>query len=124
MKKIFGSIILLISALTLCADKPSVTRTMLAERERTLDRLFVNQVLDDNAFLLLGGTRGVYLDGYGAVFTVELNLVPVPAITPFRQQITDDRIASFRQAKNPPSGFGKEPVVLRVGAYTGLGSGL
>ena len=41
----------------------------------------------------------MYLDGYGAVFTVELNLVPVPAITPFRQQITDDDIKRVHQRK-------------------------
>ena len=97
MKRVFA---LLAFTLTLCADRVPVTRAMLAERERTLDRRFVGEVLDDNGFLLLGGTRGVYLDGFGAVFTVELNLVAGPAITPFRQQITEDDIKKVHLRKS------------------------
>jgi hypothetical protein len=39
---------------------------------------------------LLGATRGVYLDGYGTVFTTEIGLVSPPAIYPFHPKITDD----------------------------------
>ncbi len=37
---------------------------------------------------LLGTTRGVYLDGYGALFTAELSLIVTPSINPFRPKIT------------------------------------
>jgi hypothetical protein len=38
----------------------------------------------------LGATRGVYLDGFGAVFTAELGLVLAPDINPFRPTITPE----------------------------------
>lgn len=92
-----GSFFLLLT--TLFADRPVVSRAMLAERERTLDRRFVGEVLDDNGYLLLGGTRGIYLEGYGVVFSLELNLVAGPAITPFRQQISEEEIKRVHQRK-------------------------
>jgi hypothetical protein len=48
---------------------------------------------------LLGATRGVYLDGYGAVFTMEMNLVTPPAIYPFHPQITPDEKVRQHQKK-------------------------
>ena len=38
---------------------------------------------------LLGTTRGLYLEGYGAVFTAELSLVTTPGINPFRPTISE-----------------------------------
>jgi hypothetical protein len=57
---------------------PRVSRTMLVAMEKSVDSR-VRQVSPDNAFTLLGPTRGIYLEGYGAVFTAEVNLVPAPA---------------------------------------------
>jgi hypothetical protein len=37
----------------------------------------------------LGSTRGIYLDGYGVVFTTEMGLVALPTVNPFNQTITD-----------------------------------
>ena len=45
----------------------------------------VNDPLD-----VLGGTRGIYLEGYGAVFTAEASLIITPTISPFRKTITED----------------------------------
>lgn len=67
--------------------------------EKKLDDRFVH-VSPDEPFFLLGTTRGVYLDGYGAVFTAELNLVAGPMRTPFGSKpITKDVIAQHRQKK-------------------------
>jgi hypothetical protein len=38
---------------------------------------------------LLGTTRGLYLEGYGAVFTAELSLITTPGINPFRPTISE-----------------------------------
>jgi len=54
----------------------------------------VNDPLD-----LLGATRGLYLDGYGAVFTTELSLIVTPSINPWRQQITKEEAARVHQRK-------------------------
>jgi hypothetical protein len=48
---------------------------------------------------LLGTTRGVYLDGYGAVFTAELSLIITPSTNPFRQTISEELKAQVHQKK-------------------------
>jgi hypothetical protein len=59
----------------------------------------VARLWDDNPFLLLGPTRGVYLDGYGAVFTAEVNLVASPGITPFHPTFTKVEVDRHRARK-------------------------
>jgi hypothetical protein len=48
---------------------------------------------------LLGATRGLYLDGYGAVFTTEISLIITPSINPFRREITKEEAARVHQRK-------------------------
>ena len=63
--------------------------------DERLEKLFdANDPVD-----LLGRTRGVYLDNYGAVFTAEVSLVMTPAASPFRGKITKEYADSVRQKK-------------------------
>jgi hypothetical protein len=48
---------------------------------------------------LLGATRGIYLDGYGVVFTTEMGLIVTPTINPFNQTITDTQKTRVHSAK-------------------------
>jgi hypothetical protein len=48
---------------------------------------------------LLGGTRGVYLEGYGVVFTTEVSLAYTTSINPFHQQITPEESANVHKVK-------------------------
>ena len=48
---------------------------------------------------LLGTTRGIYLDAYGAVFTAEVSLVITPTLSPFRQTITEELKNQVHQKK-------------------------
>jgi hypothetical protein len=48
---------------------------------------------------LLGNTRGVYLEGYGAVFTAEVSLVVTPTTNPFRKTISKELADSVRKKK-------------------------
>jgi hypothetical protein len=53
---------------------------------------------------LFGATRGIYLDGYGIVFTTEMGLVVTPTINPFNSTITDahkTRIHTTKLARLP-----------------------
>jgi hypothetical protein len=60
-----------------------------------LARLFdANEPLD-----LLGLTRGVYLEGYGVVFTAEVSLVVTPSKSPFLQNIPKELADRVRQRK-------------------------
>jgi hypothetical protein len=44
---------------------------------------------EPNTVDMLGATRGIYLDGYGAVFTSEIGLASAPAIYPFHPTISE-----------------------------------
>jgi len=48
---------------------------------------------------ILGLPRGIYLDGYGAVFTAEFSPLMTPGISPFRPVMTKQDIARIRAAK-------------------------
>lgn len=48
---------------------------------------------------VLGLPRGLYLEGYGAVFTAEINLLQTAGISPFRPKMTPEEVARVRAAK-------------------------
>ncbi len=52
-----------------------------------------------NTVDLLGATRGLYLDGYGAVFTAEIGLVSPPAIYPFHPAISPEEKQLLHRTK-------------------------
>ncbi len=47
----------------------------------------------------VGVTRGIYLPGYGAVFSVEVNLVPTANLSPFRRSYTAAEIQALNERK-------------------------
>src|SRR5882724_6792216 len=71
-------LLLVVAASAIAVDAPRVARNTVALTEKSLDDRF-NKLWSDNPFVVLGPTRGVYLEGYGAVFTAEINLVSAPA---------------------------------------------
>jgi len=68
---------LLVAAVT----EPIVTRIMIQPVEKKIDQRF--ETLFDEPFLLLGMTRGFYLDKFGVVFSAELQLVSTPGVGTF-----------------------------------------
>jgi hypothetical protein len=69
-----------------------------------LERVFdakVSGLAADNAgpVDVLGATRGVYLDSFGAVFTTELGLIQTPTVNPFNSTITDAQKNRVHSAK-------------------------
>jgi hypothetical protein len=77
MKQFLLSVLLLAAALPAASDSPRVARAMLTPTEKSLDNR-LTRLWDDNVLGLVGSTRGIYLEGYGAVFTVEMSLAPGP----------------------------------------------
>jgi hypothetical protein len=75
MKKIFALTFLLLAAAvwTTAADSPRVNRAALGIVEKSLDER-LSRLWDEGPVALLGYTRGIYLEGYGAVFTAEVNV--------------------------------------------------
>lgn len=80
------------------AGRARVMRVSLASVERGFDsqvqKLRLTEQVD-----ILGLTRGVYLAGYGAVFTAEVSFTPAVVLTPFRPKYTKEEIAGIRQKK-------------------------
>jgi len=98
MKRIYLSFLLLAVALGLtAATAPRVSRGTLAAMEKSLDQR-ISKLWDDNPYLLLGTTRGVYLEGYGAVFTAEVNLMSNPSSL-MHATLSKDEIANYHKKK-------------------------
>jgi hypothetical protein len=72
-------------------------RAALVAMEKSIDQRIAH--IADDRYLLVGFTRGVYLEEYGAVFTTEINLANGPAQSPFRPVITKEDIAGIRAKK-------------------------
>jgi hypothetical protein len=97
MKRVLLLALLLVTAFG-AAQRPRVNRIALAAMERIFDQRILRFDLND-PFDLLGATRGVYLEGFGAVFTTEVNLVASAVVTPFRPAPDKDQIEKLRQRK-------------------------
>jgi hypothetical protein len=78
------------------ATHPRVTRGALASVEKNFDGRLAYTA---DAFDLLGPTRGVYLEGYGAVFSTELNLIVSPNLSPFHPAFSKLEIARIHDRK-------------------------
>ncbi len=77
---------------------PRVSRNNLAGLEQATDaKLKALEVNEPGS--LLGATRGVYLEGYGAVFTTELDLLGFAAPNPFRPAYSKAEIAKLKLRK-------------------------
>jgi hypothetical protein len=90
--KLFASlcaaVLTLVTTNSALAEPPAVETAVhkqVARTERAIDRRFDNleDVVDSTPMPLTGVTRGGYLKGFGVVFTVEVNLLPVPNLGPF-----------------------------------------
>lgn len=71
------------------APENSAMRNELVRMEQALEGSFRN-IEDPAPMQTLGMVRGVYLAGYGALFSVQVNLVPMANLSPFRQAYSDD----------------------------------
>jgi hypothetical protein len=86
------------ASLLAAAAVSRVPRGALGSIETHFNRRLETFDVSDPLFII-GGTRGIYIEGYGAVFTNEVGLVPTPNITPFRPAISKEDIARLRQRK-------------------------
>ncbi|HLM99936.1 MAG TPA: hypothetical protein VK335_11665 [Bryobacteraceae bacterium] len=90
--------LLLTAAAVAIAAVPRVSRDALHAMEISFDKRILTPSADD-PFELLGNTRGVYLEGYGAVFTAEVNLLLSANISPFQPTMPKDYVVKLRQRK-------------------------
>ncbi|MBY0505127.1 MAG: hypothetical protein K2X03_14540 [Bryobacteraceae bacterium] len=84
-------------ALPAFSDKQTVDRNLIGQLEQNCNRRI--ETLYDDPYMLLGLTRGVYLEGYGVVLSAEVNLAITPGATPFRMAMSDEEKAALRKKK-------------------------
>ena len=91
--------LLLIAFATVClaATETRVPRAALVAMEDTINGKF--RVNSPDPYDLLGTARGTYLDGYGVVFTFEMQLVTVSPPNPFKPVISPEELAQIRDRK-------------------------
>lgn len=87
----------LVAVALAAANAPRVKRGSIQAAERAIDVRMLRVI--ENPYLLLGPTRGVYVEGAGATFSAELNLFQGPTVSPFRQTISNEDIAMVRAKK-------------------------
>jgi hypothetical protein len=87
-----AAVFLLSIAIFATTAPPRVGRSVLANLERQIDTK-VASIDPSGQGVPLGPTRGVYLEGYGAVFTAEVELLAAAAPNPFsgREQNAADK---------------------------------
>jgi hypothetical protein len=81
------------------AGSPALSmRQAVSDEEKRLDTK-LSQVGGKDKVYILGLARGLYLPGYGTVFTQEIDLIETPRPNPFHQQITPQEAAAVHQRK-------------------------
>ena len=80
------------------ADKPKVNRPMIAALEKSFENQLA-KLWPDDPVSVIGVPQGLYINGYGAVFTAQVNLAPAPGITPFHQTNTKEDVARTHHKK-------------------------
>jgi hypothetical protein len=88
--------ILLLTLLTatLLAAEPAITKPEVRGSLETAEQVLSNRLRTNEALstmYVLWKPRGAYLEGYGAVFTIELNLAPMANVSPFQKAYNDEQ---------------------------------
>ncbi len=100
MKKIFSYLLLAVpfcAAAVWAATAPRVSANVLKIVESSLDDRIKN-LWTENPFSIIRATRGLYLDGYGAVFTVDVS--PVLSTTSMMHPtVTKDEVVKGHRAR-------------------------
>ncbi len=97
MRRAWILIALAASVWAASTEKPRFKRAALTAMEVSFDQRL--KTLSDDPYLLVGLTRGVYLEGYGAVFTAEVSLSNILGPNPFRPALTKEDIDKIRAKK-------------------------
>lgn len=101
-----AALLLVTAAVCFGAAEARVSRRAITAVEGAINDKF--RTVTPDPYDLLGTARGTYLDGYGALFTVELQLVYLPPLTPFRPAFTPAELTTMRDREMKKVPFMKE----------------
>ena len=90
--------VLLLTFLACTLFAAPVNRGLIAAVEVAMNKR-IEALVPGEQFLLLGHTHGVYLEGYGCVFTTRVNLAEGPAPGPFLKTLPEPVRAALHKKK-------------------------
>ncbi len=100
--KLLGALAILAASYTLIhaasSTTPRVSRISVQAMEYSIDDKVTGFQIDD-PIQMVGGTRGMYINGYGVVFTSEMDLVANTLVSPFRPQVTKEDLVKLKHKK-------------------------
>jgi len=79
-------------------EKPRIARQTITKLEKHFDAELA-RIGGTDPIDLLGLTRGLYLNDYGAVFTAEVSLIVTPSVSPFRPVMSEADKMKVHQRK-------------------------
>ena len=80
------------------AERSPVPRAAVAALEAAFDAK-VHKFNATDPVEILSSTQGVYLEGFGAIFTSQVDLIMTPAPNPFRQVMSKEDVVRVRARK-------------------------
>lgn len=80
------------------AEGPRVNRPAMQAMEASFDKR-IQTITADFPFELLGNTRGIYLQGCGAIFTTEVDLMLTTNLSPFQTSIPKEYVVKVHAQK-------------------------
>jgi hypothetical protein len=92
------AVLMLALAALAWGETPAPSRDEMAAVERSMYEKMLKFNVEAPADVL-GLPRGIYLDGFGVVFTAEFSPLVTPGISPFRPVMSKEQIAQIRAAK-------------------------
>jgi hypothetical protein len=100
------------------ADKPRVSRSAVMDVEKSFE-VRIAKLWPDDPVGVVGVPEGMYINGYGAVFSAEVNLAQGPGISPFHPNISNDdkkRIHGKKTERMPRFRLAMEDLLLSSAA--------
>lgn len=98
MRLLIASILASSVLLASGADTAKVPRAKIVNAEKLINTQLAS-MYPEEPYFLLGLARGTYLDGVGAIFSVEVNLAMGPSLSPFKQTISKEEISRHEEKK-------------------------
>lgn len=98
MTRALGALLLAGALLAATPEKPRPKRGAIVDLEKNFD-LAIEKVSPSDPMTVLSSTQGVYLEGYGAVFTAQVDLIITPQLNPFRRVMPEQDKARIRGRK-------------------------
>jgi len=94
----WASLLLLALPLSSLADKPLVSRPAIQSAEKNFEAR-IGKLWPDDPVAFWVYPQGMYINGFGAVFSAQVNLAQGTAISPFHPSVTKEEVERIHHKK-------------------------